>query len=74
MLVLLDNASGPDQVRPLLPSTPASRTIITSRHRCTSLAVREGALRITIEPLTQVQALQITGVPVELVRDLGRVS
>ncbi|XVU20849.1 hypothetical protein ACQPZJ_26645 [Actinoplanes sp. CA-054009] len=32
-LVVLDNAAGADQVRPLVPGTPGSRTLITSRRR-----------------------------------------
>lgn len=34
-LILLDNVSSEDQVRPLLPSSAGSVTIVTSRHRMT---------------------------------------
>ncbi|MBO1414218.1 tetratricopeptide repeat protein [Streptomyces sp. FH025] len=36
-VVVLDDASGPKQVRPLLPGVPASAILITSRHRLTEL-------------------------------------
>ncbi|MFD8596286.1 BTAD domain-containing putative transcriptional regulator [Kitasatospora sp. NPDC059646] len=36
-LVLLDDAAGPGQIGPLLPSRPASFVLVTSRHRMASL-------------------------------------
>jgi DNA-binding SARP family transcriptional activator/tetratricopeptide (TPR) repeat protein len=39
MVVLLDNAAGEGQVRPLLPGGPACAVIVTSRTRLTSLAI-----------------------------------
>ena len=43
VLVVLDNAGGPGQVRPLLPGGPGCLTVITSRDRLGGLTVREGA-------------------------------
>lgn len=37
MLVIADNVSHPDQVRPLLPGTATHRMLITSRHRLAEL-------------------------------------
>jgi len=37
ILLLLDDATGHDQVRPLLPGTPGSLVLITSRRRLTAL-------------------------------------
>ncbi|MFI0487023.1 hypothetical protein [Actinomadura sp. 9N215] len=39
-LIVLDDAAGPDQVRPLLPGTGESLVIITSRMRMTDLETR----------------------------------
>lgn len=36
-VVVLDDARGPGQVRPLLPSAPSSFILVTSRHRLTEL-------------------------------------
>ncbi|SNY72283.1 AfsR/SARP family transcriptional regulator [Paractinoplanes atraurantiacus] len=43
MIVLLDNARDSAQVRPLLPASPGSLVIVTSRNRMPSLVAREGA-------------------------------
>ncbi len=53
VLVVLDNASDVDQVRPLLPGTRSCATVITSRDRLDSVIVREGARPITIDPLSR---------------------
>ncbi|MBN6037636.1 AfsR/SARP family transcriptional regulator [Amycolatopsis sp. 195334CR] len=49
VLVLLDNAASEEQVRPLLPATPGSAVVITSRARLTAL---EGARRIDLDVFT----------------------
>jgi DNA-binding SARP family transcriptional activator/tetratricopeptide (TPR) repeat protein len=51
MLVVLDNAHHPDQVRPLLPGTPGCRVVITSRNALTGLVALSGAHRLRLEVL-----------------------
>src|SRR5690606_39804590 len=46
-----DLASGPDQVRPLLPAGTGSRVLVTSRTQLTGLVAREGAIRIHLDAL-----------------------
>ncbi|MDX8141574.1 tetratricopeptide repeat protein [Lentzea sp. BCCO 10_0061] len=52
VLVVLDNASSADQVRPLLPGSRACGVIITSRQRLDSLVALEGAHRVGLDPLS----------------------
>ncbi|MGC7094286.1 BTAD domain-containing putative transcriptional regulator [Amycolatopsis lurida] len=54
VLVLLDNAASEEQVRPLLPGTPTSAVVITSRARLTAL---EGARRIDLDVFTADEAV-----------------
>lgn len=62
LLLLLDNALDARQVRPLIPSTVASLTVITSRNRLTGLAVQLGAQRVGLEPFDgQVAVEMLTG-------------
>ncbi|WP_405772330.1 tetratricopeptide repeat protein [Actinacidiphila glaucinigra] len=56
VLVLLDNARSPEQVRPLLPAAPGSMALITSRNRLSGLVAREGASRLTLDRLTVEEA------------------
>jgi len=48
MLILLDNASHPSQVRPLLPGGGRSLVLVTSRNQMGGLVVRDGAHRLTV--------------------------
>ncbi|MEU6201509.1 BTAD domain-containing putative transcriptional regulator [Streptomyces sp. NPDC047061] len=48
MLILLDNARDTDQIRPLLPGTPGSLVIVTSRNRLNGLVVGEGAHALSL--------------------------
>jgi DNA-binding SARP family transcriptional activator len=56
MLVLLDNAADASQVRPLLPPSPGSLVVITSRNRLTGLAAADGARFLGLGPLTAAEA------------------
>ncbi|TCC64226.1 tetratricopeptide repeat protein [Kribbella pittospori] len=47
VLLLLDNARGADQVRPLLPGS-ASMVVVTSRNQLRGLVARDGADRIAL--------------------------
>jgi DNA-binding SARP family transcriptional activator len=52
-LVLLDNAAGEEQVRPLLPGNPTALTLITSRR---TLAGLDGARQLALEVFTGAEA------------------
>ncbi|WP_350275113.1 BTAD domain-containing putative transcriptional regulator [Kribbella sp. HUAS MG21] len=58
VLLLLDNARDADQVRPLLPGS-GSLVIVTSRNQLRSLAIRDGARRLTLRPMTPDQAVEL---------------
>ena len=62
-LVLLDNAVGVDQVRPLLPAGTGCMAVVTSRDRLAGLAVRDGARVMRLETLDADESLDLlTGV------------
>ncbi|MGW0579067.1 tetratricopeptide repeat protein [Streptomyces sp. NPDC002920] len=59
LLVLLDNARDPEQVRPLLPATPGCLVLITSRSQMAGLVAREGARRRTLDVLTAPESREL---------------
>jgi hypothetical protein len=61
VLVVLDNVRDAGQVRPLLPGLPGCLVLVTSRHRLTSLASRDGAHRVSLDVLTQAEAVALIG-------------
>ncbi|MGN9908283.1 tetratricopeptide repeat protein [Phytohabitans sp. LJ34] len=56
MLILLDNASSAEQVRPLLPGTGGCAVVITSRDSLAGLVARDGAHRLDLDLLPPADA------------------
>ncbi len=61
VLIVLDNARDPDQVRPLLPGSPGSLVVVTSRSQLTGLVVAEGATPLSLDVLTEDEAHELLG-------------
>ncbi|MBO0814890.1 MAG: tetratricopeptide repeat protein, partial [Actinobacteria bacterium] len=56
VLVVLDDACHPDQVRPLLPAGPGCLVVVTSRDRLGGLVARDGAVRLELAGLLPAEA------------------
>lgn len=56
ILLVLDDAQGRGQVRPLLPGTPTSAVLVTSRNPLDALAALDGGIPIRVPTLTPKQA------------------
>jgi tetratricopeptide (TPR) repeat protein len=59
MLIVADNARNPTQVRPLLPGTPGSVVVVTSRGHLGGLAAGEGARMLKLDVLTDADAAEL---------------
>jgi tetratricopeptide (TPR) repeat protein/transcriptional regulator with XRE-family HTH domain len=68
MLVVLDNARDELQVRPLLPASPGSLVLVTSRNQLGGLAAADGARLISLDVLSQAEAVQLLTIRVGTAR------
>jgi DNA-binding SARP family transcriptional activator/tetratricopeptide (TPR) repeat protein len=59
VLIVLDNARDSDQVRPLLPASPGSLAVVTSRSQLAGLVAVEGARPLTLDVLTETEAREL---------------
>ncbi|GGU64176.1 AfsR/SARP family transcriptional regulator [Lentzea flava] len=59
MLLVLDNASAPDQVRSLLPGTASCRVIVTSRDDLRGLIAMNGARTVTVDVFTPAESASL---------------
>ena len=66
LLVVIDDATDAEQVRPLLPGSPGCLALITTRNQLTSLAANEDADLIMLDTLSRPEAHEL------LVSRLGR--
>ena len=66
MLVLLDNAADSEQVRPLLPGSPGSLVLVTSRRQLSGLVAAQGAFSVRLDVLPAPEAREL------LARRLGQ--
>jgi DNA-binding SARP family transcriptional activator/tetratricopeptide (TPR) repeat protein len=60
MLILLDNAVSTEQVRELLPGSPGCLVVVTSRNRLGGLVARHGARRLTLDVLSESDAVTLS--------------
>ena len=61
MLILLDNASDPAQVRPLLPAAPGCLVVVTSRSALAGLTTAEGAIPLPLGLVSRTEARRVAG-------------
>lgn len=59
VLLVIDDAADAAQVRPLLPGTPGSAAILTSRHDLCALTVLDGARHYSLGVLQPAEALEL---------------
>jgi DNA-binding SARP family transcriptional activator/tetratricopeptide (TPR) repeat protein len=61
VLVMLDNARSPEQVRPLLPGNRECLVLVTSRDQLGGLVALDGARRLTLDVLAPNDAVELLG-------------
>jgi tetratricopeptide (TPR) repeat protein len=68
MLIVADNASDEQQVRPLIPASPGSMVLVTSRNQLTGLAASDGARLLSLGVLSHEEATKLLTVRIGAVR------
>jgi tetratricopeptide (TPR) repeat protein len=61
LLLLLDNARDTEQVRPLLPGSPACHVLVTSRRVLTGLVARDHARHLDLDLFTDAETRELLG-------------
>ena len=74
MLIVLDNAHDEQQVRPLLPASPGSLVVVTSRRQLAGLAAADGAGLLTLDVLTDDEARQMLAARIGVTRAAAELS
>jgi len=59
ILIVADNARDEQQVRPLLPASPGSLVLVTSRNQLSGLTAADGARLLTLDVLPPAEAVQL---------------
>jgi DNA-binding SARP family transcriptional activator/tetratricopeptide (TPR) repeat protein len=59
LLIVLDNAGSAEQIRPLLPGTPACTVVVTSRGALAGLVATDGATRLDLDVLPPEEAVAL---------------
>jgi hypothetical protein len=59
VLVVLDNASSAEHVRPLLPGGAGNMVVVTSRDSLAGLVAADGAQRIPLDVLTETEGMRL---------------
>ncbi|WP_046468718.1 ATP-binding protein [Allosalinactinospora lopnorensis] len=59
MLIVIDDATSAEQVRPLLPASPTCLVLVTSRSTLPGLVAREGARRMALDTLSTEESLAL---------------
>jgi DNA-binding SARP family transcriptional activator/tetratricopeptide (TPR) repeat protein len=57
ILIMIDNVTDAEQVRPLLPGSPSCVTVVTSRDALAGLVARDGARRLSLGLLPPAEAV-----------------